>query len=55
MLSKAAHPLATRSMRVAVVHDWLVAAGGVERTLASILECHPQAEVFTLIDFLSRQ
>ena len=39
-------------MRVAVVHDWLVAYGGAERTLAAILECYPQAEVFTLVDFL---
>ncbi len=39
-------------MRVAVVHDWLVAYGGAERTLARILECYPQAEVFTLVDFM---
>jgi glycosyltransferase involved in cell wall biosynthesis len=39
-------------MRVAVIHDWLVSNGGAERTLARILECYPQAEVFTLVDFL---
>jgi glycosyltransferase involved in cell wall biosynthesis len=39
-------------MRVAVVHDWLVANGGAERTLARILECYPQAVVFTLVDFM---
>ncbi|HKD55492.1 MAG TPA: glycosyltransferase family 4 protein [Steroidobacteraceae bacterium] len=39
-------------MRVAVIHDWLVTNGGAERTLARILECYPQAEVFTLVDFL---
>lgn len=39
-------------MRVAVVHDWLVSYGGAERTLARILECYPQAELFTLVDFL---
>ena len=39
-------------MRVAVVHDWLIANGGAERTLARILECYPQAEVFTLVDFM---
>jgi glycosyltransferase involved in cell wall biosynthesis len=39
-------------MRVAVVHDWLVANGGAERTLARILECYPQAELFTLFDFM---
>jgi glycosyltransferase involved in cell wall biosynthesis len=41
-----------RSLRVAVIHDWLVANGGAERTLARILECYPQAEVFTLVDFM---
>lgn len=42
-------------MRVAVVHDWLVTYGGAERTLARILECYPQAEVFTLVDFLPEE
>jgi len=51
-ISRTVHPLVTRSMRVAVVHDWLVANGGAERTLARILECYPQAEVFTVVDFL---
>ena len=40
-------------MRVAVVHDWLVAYGGAERTLASMLRCYPQAEVFTLLDHMA--
>ena len=42
----------TKPLRVAVVHDWLTAHGGAERTLAAILECYPQAELFTLVDFL---
>jgi glycosyltransferase involved in cell wall biosynthesis len=52
MLSKTAHPLVTRSLRVAVVHDWLTMSGGAERVLGAILECYPQAELFTLVDFL---
>jgi glycosyltransferase involved in cell wall biosynthesis len=40
-------------MRVAVVHDWLVANGGAERVLASILQCYPQAEIFTVVDFMA--
>jgi glycosyltransferase involved in cell wall biosynthesis len=40
-------------MRVAVIHDWLVAKGGAERVLAAILECYPQAEVFTVVDFMA--
>jgi hypothetical protein len=39
-------------MKVAVVHDWLVTVGSPERVLQSILECFPQADVFTIVDFL---
>ena len=39
-------------MRVAVVHDWLVTFGGAERTLEQMLRVLPQADVFTLIDYL---
>ncbi|MBS0379258.1 MAG: glycosyltransferase family 4 protein [Proteobacteria bacterium] len=42
----------SRVPRVAVIHDWLVVNGGAERVLARILQCYPQAEVFTLVDFL---
>ena len=40
-------------MRVAVVHDWLYVVGGAELVLKEILACYPQADVFTLFDFLS--
>lgn len=40
---------------MAVVHDWLIANGGAERTLARILECYPQAEVFSLVDFMPKE
>jgi glycosyltransferase involved in cell wall biosynthesis len=40
-------------MRVAVIHDWLVAKGGAERVLEAILECYPEAEVFTTVDFMA--
>jgi len=38
-------------MKVAVVHDWLVAYAGAERVLEQILRCYPDADVFSLIDF----
>lgn len=38
-------------MKVAVVHDWLVAYAGAERVLEQILRCYPEADVFSLIDF----
>ncbi|BBU62165.1 glycosyl transferase [Methylosinus sp. C49] len=39
-------------MRVAVVHDWLYVLGGAERVLGEILQCYPQAHVFSLFDVL---
>lgn len=39
-------------MRVAVVHDWLVTYAGSERVLEQILRCFPQADLFSLADFL---
>lgn len=38
--------------RIALVHDWLVTYGGAERALKAILECFPQADVFTMVDVL---
>lgn len=39
-------------MKVAIVHDWLVTYGGAERVLEQIVECFPDADLFSLIDFL---
>jgi glycosyltransferase involved in cell wall biosynthesis len=39
-------------MRVAIVHDWLDAPGGAEKVLAQIIECFPEADLFSLVDFL---
>ncbi len=41
-------------LRVAVIHDWLPLVGGAERVLEQILEIYPQADIFTLFDFVSR-
>lgn len=40
------------SMRVAIVHDWLTVYGGAERVLEQIIEIFPDADIFTLFDFL---
>lgn len=40
-------------MRVAIVHDWLVTYAGAERVLEQILVAYPDADLFSLIDFLS--
>ena len=41
-----------RTLRVAVVHDWLTAYAGSEKVLEQILLLFPQAELFTLVDHL---
>ena len=40
-------------MRVAIVHEWLVTYGGSEKVVEEILECFPEADVFSLVDFIS--
>lgn len=39
-------------MKVAIVHDWLVAPGGAEKVLEQIITCFPDADVFSIVDFL---
>ncbi|GJH33613.1 glycosyltransferase [Paraburkholderia hospita] len=39
-------------MKVAIVHDWLVVSGGAEKVLENIIECFPDADLFSLVDFM---
>jgi len=39
-------------MRVAVVHDWLVTYAGAERVLEQMLGVYPEADLYSLIDFV---
>ena len=39
-------------MRVAIVHDWLVTYAGSERVVEQLLRLYPQADLFTLFDFM---
>ena len=41
--------------RVAIVHDWLTAPGGAERVLRQMLLTYPDADLFTVCDFLPEQ
>lgn len=41
-----------RRLRVAIVHDWLTVYGGAERVLEHMLAVMPQADVYTLVDFV---
>ena len=39
-------------MRVAIVHDWLYTYAGAEHVLEQIISLYPEAELFSLFDFL---
>jgi glycosyltransferase involved in cell wall biosynthesis len=39
-------------MKIALIHDYLFEFGGSERVVEQILKVYPQAELFTLFDFL---
>lgn len=40
--------------KVVIVHEWLVQYGGSEKVLATLLDLFPQADLFTVCDFLPR-
>ena len=40
-------------MKIAIVHDWLVTDAGAEKVLKAILEIYPDADIFSLVDFLN--
>ena len=40
-------------MKVVIVHDWLVIDGGAEKVLRAILDIYPNADIFSLVDFLN--
>ncbi|MBN1535639.1 MAG: glycosyltransferase family 4 protein [Anaerolineales bacterium] len=39
-------------MKTAIVHEWLVTFGGSERVVEQVLTLYPDADLFTLVDFL---
>lgn len=39
-------------MKVAIIHDWLTVYAGAERVLEQMLNCYPQADLFSMVDFL---
>lgn len=42
-------------MKIAIVHDWLVCYAGAERVLEQILQIFPDADLFSLVDFIPVQ
>lgn len=41
-------------MKVAIVHDWLVKAGGAEKVLQDILSLYPKADLYSVINFMPK-
>lgn len=39
-------------MKIAIVHDWLVTYAGAERVLEQILSFFPEADLYSVVDFL---
>ncbi|RBP69265.1 glycosyltransferase family 4 protein [Marinobacter nauticus] len=39
-------------LKIAVVHDWLVTYAGAEKVLEQIINIYPQADIFSLVEFL---
>jgi glycosyltransferase involved in cell wall biosynthesis len=39
-------------MKIAVIHDWLVVNAGAEKVLEQILILYPEADLFSIVDFL---
>lgn len=42
-------------MKVAIIHDWLVTNAGAEKVLKNILDIYPNADIFSLVDFLNEK
>lgn len=42
-------------MKIAIIHDWLTVYAGAEKTLEQILGLNPQADIFTIVDFLPQK
>lgn len=40
-------------MKVAIVHEWLVNHAGSEKVVEQMLHCFPEADLFSLVDFLA--
>ncbi len=52
------HSVAIRNrgpVKTAIVHDWLVTYAGAERALEQILSLYPEADLYSLIDFIPRE
>ena len=44
-----------KELKIALVVDWLTVYGGAERVVEQIIECYPNCDIFSLIDFLDEK
>lgn len=42
-------------MKVAIIHDWLTVYAGAERVLEEFLRLFPDADIFTIVDFMPQK
>jgi len=42
------------SLKIAIIHDWLVTNAGAEKALKAIIELYSDADIFCLVDFLDQ-
>jgi len=42
-------------LKIAIIYDWLVTNAGAEKVLKAILDIYPNADVFSLVDFLDEK
>jgi glycosyltransferase involved in cell wall biosynthesis len=42
-------------LKIAIIHDWLVTDAGAEKVLRAIIDMYPEADIFSLVDFLSKE
>ena len=47
--------MSTEPLKVAIVHDWLPLIAGAERVLEQMTKLYPQADIYTLFNFLSEE
>jgi glycosyltransferase involved in cell wall biosynthesis len=40
-------------VKIAIIHDWLVTNAGAEKVLKAIIEIFPEADIFSIVDFLN--
>lgn len=45
----------SKLLKVAVVNDWLVTYAGAEQVLKEIIDIYPEADIYSVIDFLSEK